>query len=295
LEGNSPVITGAQRELIDRYAGVLGEDGKAMIEVIEEEARMPGKLPADVFKLIESCLNSLGQRAKKQGLSNEVIKQREPERLSQVEAIREHTTMLHGARLNGDRLTEESVRQAMLKLMDEFMVAVDKDKDDGLDLDTARMWKDQVHEIATQAKLDQPPEGVSRSKAGPPASTGVADRLASLNSVIEQATYTMEAAAKEVQDPDETILGGFGKQLGNSKKEIMAISKDLMMEQSAGVAVEAARLAGEACDAIKVSRESIRTALSELGAASDISEASSPTRAQWPPAVRPVVGGIDPG
>jgi hypothetical protein len=139
LEGNSPVIMGAQRELIDKYAGVLGEDGKAMIEAIEEEAKMPGKLPADVFKLIESCLNSLGQRAKKQGLSNEVIKQREPERLLQVEAIREHTTMLHGARLNGDRLTEESVRQATLKLVDEFMVAVDKDKDDGLDLDTARM------------------------------------------------------------------------------------------------------------------------------------------------------------
>jgi hypothetical protein len=41
----------------------------------------------------------------------------------------------------------------------------------------------------------------------------------------------MEAAAKEIQDPDETILRGFGKQLGNSKKEIMAISKGLMMNQ----------------------------------------------------------------
>ncbi len=112
MEGNSPVITGDQRELINRYAGMLGEDGIAMIEAIEEEAKMPDKLPANVFKLIESCLNSLGQRAKKQGLSNEVIRQKEPERLLEVEAIREHTTMLHGARLNGDRLTEESVRQA---------------------------------------------------------------------------------------------------------------------------------------------------------------------------------------
>ncbi len=186
LEGNSPVITGAQRELIDRYAGVLGEDGKAMIETIEEEAKVPGKLPADVFKLIESCLNSLGQRAKKQGLSNEVIKHKEPERLLQVEAIREHTTMLHGARLNGDRLTEESIRQATLKLLNEFMAAVDKDKDDGLDLDTARMWKDQVREIATQAKLDQPPEGASRSKAGPTASKGAADRLAPLKAVMSR-------------------------------------------------------------------------------------------------------------
>jgi hypothetical protein len=293
LEGNSPVITGTQRELIDRYAAVLGEDGKAMIEAIEEEARTPGKLPADVFKLMESCLHSLGQRAKIQGLSNEVIKRREPERLLQVEAIREHTTMLHGAQLNGDRITEKSIRQATLKLVGEFMKAVDKDKDDGLDLDTAWVWKDQVHEIATQAKLDQPPEG-SRSEAGPTVSAGAADRLAPLRSVIEQATYTMEAAAKEMQDPDETILRGFGKQLGNSKKEIMAVSKGLMTDRSASVAVEATRLAGEACDAIKASRELIRMALRELGAASDISEASGPTRAQWPPSTRPAVGNIVP-
>jgi hypothetical protein len=255
---------------------------------------MPGKLPADVFRIIESCLHSLGQRAKRQGLSNEVLKQRAPERLLQVEAIREHATMLAGARLNGDNTTVESIRQAALKLVGEFMEAVDKDKDDGLDLDTARVWKDQVQEITVQAKLDQPPGGGGRSKAGPTAATGAADRLAPLKTVIEQATHTMEAAAKEMLDPDETTLRGFGKQLGNSKKEIMAVSKGLMMDQSAGVAMEATRLASEACDAIKASRESIRTALRGLGAASDISEASGPTRTQWPPSARPAVGNIDP-
>ncbi len=202
--------------------------------------------------------------------------------------------MLAGARLNGDLTTVESIRQAALKLVGEFMEAVDKDKEDGLDLDTARMWKDQVHEIAVQAKFDQPPEGGGRSRAGPTASTGESDRLAPLKTVIELATYTMEAAAKEMQDPDETTLRGFGKQLGNSKKEIMAVSIGLMMDQSVGVAVEATRLASEACDAIKASRESIRTVLRGLGAASDIPEASGPTRAQWPPSTRPAVGSVDP-
>jgi hypothetical protein len=280
--------------LINKYADVLGEDGRAMIEVIEEEARKPNKMPADVFKLIESCLSSLGQKAKKQELSDEVIKQKEPERLLQVEAIREHAAILHGHRLNGDKLGEESVRQVMVRLVDEFMVAVDKDKDNGLDPDTARMWKDQVHEITTKAKLDQPPECAGRSKSGPVAHSGATDRLAPLKSIIEQATYAMQAAAREITDPDETILRGFGKQLGNSKKEIMAVSKDLVVGQSAGVAMEATRLASEACNAIKASRESIRAALRELGAASDISEASRPTRAQLPPSARPVVGNIDP-
>ena len=50
-----------------------------------------------------------------------MTKRREPERLLQVEAIREHATILHGARLNGDRITEESIRQAALKLVEEFM------------------------------------------------------------------------------------------------------------------------------------------------------------------------------
>jgi hypothetical protein len=173
------------------------------------------------------------------------------------------------------------------------MEAVDKDKDDDLDPDIARLWKDQMHEIATRAKIDQPPES-DKGKAGPIRSVGEIDRLAPLRSVIEQATYTMEAKAKEIQDPDETILRGFGKQLGNSKKEIMATGKYLVINQPTGVAIEASRLAGEACDAIKASREAIRAALRELGAASDISEASGPTRAQWLPLARPVVGNIDP-
>jgi hypothetical protein len=100
LEGKKPVVTGAQRELFEKYADVLGEDGQAMIEAIEKKAGEPNKLPADVFRLIESCLHALGQRAKRQDISNEVIKQREPERLLQVEAIRGQATMLQGARLS---------------------------------------------------------------------------------------------------------------------------------------------------------------------------------------------------
>jgi hypothetical protein len=59
--------------------------------------------------------------------------------------------------------------------------------------------------------------------------------------------------------------------------------------------MEATRLASEAGDAIKSSRELIRAALRGLGAASDISEASGPTRTQRPPPpTRPVMGNIDP-
>ncbi len=294
MESSKPVITVAQQELIIMYADIIGKDGKAMIEVIEEEARKPDKMPADVFKLIDSCLSSLSQKAKRQGLSDKVIKQREPVRLLQVEAIGEHATMLHANRLNGDKLSEESVRKAMKKLVDEYMAAVEQDKDDGLDPDTARMWKEQVHEIAAKAKLDQPVASCGVSKSGPVAHSRVKDRLAPLRSTIEQATYIMQAVTRELTDPDETILRGFGKQLGSSKKEIMTVSKNIVVDQPADVATEVTRLGSEACDAIKASRESIRAALRELGAASEISEASGPVRAQLPPPGRPVVGCLDP-
>ncbi len=142
MEGGSSVVTGAQQELIEKYAALLGEDGKAIIQDIEEDA---GKLPVDVFRLIDSCLYSLGQRAKRQELSNELIREREPERLVQVEAIREHATRLAGARASGDNAIVESIRQAMLGLVGKFMEAVDRDKEDGLDPDTARARKDQVY------------------------------------------------------------------------------------------------------------------------------------------------------
>jgi hypothetical protein len=282
MEGSSPAVKGAQRELIKKYAALLGDDGKAIAQDIEEEAGKTGKLPADVFRLIDSCLHSLGQRAKRQELSNEVIKEREPERLVQVEAIREHATRLTGARASGDNAALESVRQAMLGLVGKFMEAVDRDKEYGLDPDTARAWKDQVYEIADKAKLDQLPNGGGGDGAAPLAPTEVADCLAPLKSAIKLATHTMEAVAREIQDPDETTLRGFGKHLGNSKKEIMALSRSLMLGQSASVAIEATRLANKAGEAIKSSWELIRAALRGLGVASDISEASGPTRAQRP-------------
>jgi hypothetical protein len=58
------------------------------------------------------------------------------------------------------------------------------------------------------------------------------------------------------------------------------LSRNLVIGQPASVATEAARLADEACENIRVSRELIRAALRDMGAASDISEVSGPVRAR---------------
>ncbi len=294
MENSKPVITEFQQELIIKQANVIGEDGRAMINDIEDAALQPNQMAADVFKLIERCMASLNQKVKRQMLSDEVTRQREPERLTQVEAIREQATMLHGSRLSGDGPSEESVRKTMRKLVDEYMAAVDQDKD-GLDPDTARLWKDQVQEVVAQAKLDQPVVSVGRSEPGLASHLEATITLAPLKAAIEQARYTTFAVARELTDPDEITLRGFGKQLGSSKKEIIALSKDLAVGQPADVAMEATRLAVEACDAIKACRESIRAALRELGAASDISEASGAIRARPQQQGKPAMGRLEPG
>ncbi len=133
MDGRKPVITEYQRELIVKQANVIGEDGVAMIQDIEDAALVTGQMAADVFKLIESCLASLNQKVGRQMRSDEVTRQKEPERLKQIEAIREQATMLLGSRLNGDKPCEESIVKTMRKSVNEYMAAVDQDREDGLD------------------------------------------------------------------------------------------------------------------------------------------------------------------
>jgi hypothetical protein len=119
------------------------------------------------------------------------------------------------------------------------------------------------------------------------------DSLAPLRKAIETATHLAEAVAKEIQDPGEERLRDLARKLGTAKKEIMALSRSLMVGQASSIATEANRLASDAGEVIKSSRETIKAALRGLGAASDILEASGPTRSPRPPPTRPVLGDLN--
>jgi hypothetical protein len=290
MEGGNPVITGAQQELIEKNATLLGEDGNAIIQDIQAEAEKAGKLPADVVKLIESCCRDLSKRVAILDLSNEMMREREPERLMQVEAMREQVT--NGARASGDNSSLARIKPTLQELVDKYMADVNKDEEDGLAPNVVQTWKDQADQIVSEALHFF--DGFIED--GPaPSAPKLADSLAPLRLAIGIATYTTEAVVKEIQDPDEVRLQCFAKQLGTSKKEILALSRSLMVGQAASIATEATRLASEAGEAIKSSREMIRAAMRGLGAASDISEASGPTRAQQPPPTGPALGDLNTG
>jgi hypothetical protein len=220
MEGRKPVVTDSQRELIIKQANIIGEDGVAMVEDIEDAAASTTikLLPAEVFKMIERCMASISQKARTRMQSDAITREKEPERLKQIEAIREQATMLHGSRLNKDKPTEESVVKSMRNAVIEYMTAVDQDKEDGLDPDMARLWKEQAQEIVTLANLDMPAAGTRGDGPEQVPQDGATDCLAPLKDAIDQARYTADAATRELTDPEETVLRGFGSSWGARRR-----------------------------------------------------------------------------
>jgi hypothetical protein len=201
--------------------------------------------------------------------------------------MREQVTRYNGARASGDNAALARIKPTLHELVDKYMADVNKDEEDGLAPNVVQTWKDQAYLIVNEALhfFDGFIEGDSAPKP--------ADSLAPLRKAIETVTHLTEAVAKEIQDPSEERLRDLARKLGTAKKEIMALSRSLMVGQAASIATEANRLASRAGEAIKSSREMIKAALRGLGADSDISEISGPTRAQRPPPSRPVLGDLN--
>jgi hypothetical protein len=264
MEGGNPVITEAQQELIKKNAALLVEDGDAIIQDIQTEAELDGRLPADIFKIIERCCQDLNKRVASLERSNEVIRERETERLTQVEAIREQVTKFNGARTKGDNAGLMRVKLALNVMLEKFMKDVDKDEEDGLAPDVVETWKGQVYAVVKEAV-----EFFEHFSEEEPASKPE-DCLAPLRKAIGAATHLAEAMTKEVQDPSEERLRDLARKLGAAKKEIMAMSRSLMVGRSASLATEAHGLTSDAGEVIKSSRETIKAALRGLGVASDI-------------------------
>ncbi len=87
LAEGRPVLSEAQRDLIRQQTTFLGEGGDAVMRVIQEDAMKPGCLPADVARVIEKCCQDIGRRVALREMSNETEKEKEPERLLQLEGL----------------------------------------------------------------------------------------------------------------------------------------------------------------------------------------------------------------
>jgi hypothetical protein len=253
------------------------------MRVIQEDAVSEGRLPADIAKVIEKCCQDLSRRVARLERSNEVQREREPRRLLQIEAMREQVSKYATAKEKGNNADLMRVKQALANLLTGYMKDLETDEKDGLSSDVVETWKEAALDITKDAL-----EYLSHFGVDPASRPD--DALGPLRKAIGKVAHW--AVTKGVQEPDEEGLRDLARKLGTVKKERMAISRGLVVGQSASLATEAHELASEAREAIRASRETIKAALRGMGAASDRSEASGPTGAPHPPPARPTLGSL---
>jgi hypothetical protein len=255
------------------------------MRVIQEDAVSAGRLPADISRIIEKCCQDLNRRVESLERSNKVQREREPQRLLQVEAMNGQVAKYVTAKGKGNNANLMEVKQTLPNLLTEYLKDLEMDEKDGLSSDVVETWKQAALDITKDAMEYLNHFGVD------PASRPD-DALGPLKKAIGKVVTLAEAMTKGVQEPDEEGLRDLARKLGTVKKEIMVMNRSLVVGQPASLATEAHELASEAGEAIRASRETIKAALRGMGPASDISEASGPTGAPHPPPARPALGSL---
>jgi hypothetical protein len=125
------VLTEAQKDLIKQQTALLGEDGEAIMPVIQEDAVSAGRLPADISRVIEKCCQDLNPRVERLQRSNEVQRQREPQRLLQVEAMNGQVTKYITAKGKGNNADLMEVKQTLPNLLAGYLKDLEMDEKDG--------------------------------------------------------------------------------------------------------------------------------------------------------------------
>jgi hypothetical protein len=232
LAGGRPVLTEAQEDLIRQQSNLLGEDGEAVMRAIQEDAVSAGRLPADIAKVKEKCCQDLGRRVARLEKSNEVEREREPQRLLQIEAMREQLSKCATAKEKGNNADLMRVKQAQPALLSKYLKDLETDEKDGLSSDVVETWK--------QAALDLTGDVLKYvGQLGVNPASGLDDALGPLRKAIGKIASLAEAVTKGVQEPDEEKLRDLARKLGTAKKEIMAMSRGLVVDQPATTATQA--------------------------------------------------------
>jgi hypothetical protein len=253
------------------------------VREIQQKATEPGCLPADIARVIDGYCKDLSRRAGLRKLSNNLEKDKEPERLAQLEAMEAEVSKFKVARAQGNMANLMRVKEALSAQLKKYLEDIEADEEGGVSSDVTGKWK--------KAALDLTKDAMEYlSGIGRVVGTEGEDALGPLRRALREVASLGEAVTSGVLEPEEGGLGDLTKRLGAVKKELMALSRGLMVSQPLALAMEVHELVSEAKEAIRSSQRTIKAALRGLGAASDISEASS-LDAVLPPR-RPIMGSL---
>jgi hypothetical protein len=142
LAGGKPVLSESQVDLIKWHTTFLGEDGKAAMRGIQEEATKTVCLPADIAKLIESYCKELTQRVALRELSIDLEKDKEHERLRQLESMEVEVNKIKAAMAQGNMADLMRVKRTLLAQLGKYLEDIKADEGEGVSSDIAGKWRD---------------------------------------------------------------------------------------------------------------------------------------------------------
>jgi hypothetical protein len=287
LAGGKPVLSEAQVDLIRQHTTFLGEDGEAVMREIQEDTMKTGRLPAYIARVIEKYCKDLARRVALRELSNDIERDKEPERLLQLEAMQAAVNKYVAVKAKGNMADLMRVKEDLPTQLRKYLGDIEADEGEGLSSNTTEKWRKAALDLTKDAM--EYLNGLGRDVGSE--EEGV---LGPLRRAIGKVATLSEAVTKGVLEPNEEELRDLAKRLGTVKKELMTMGRDLMVNQPAAMATEAHELVSEAEEAIKANQGIIKAALRGLGAASDISEASSMNVPLCLPPVRPTMGNLAP-
>jgi hypothetical protein len=197
-----------------------------------------------------------------------------------MERMWEQVSKCAVTREQGNMADQMRVKDTLPPLLLKYLQDLEADEKAGLAPSIVEKWR--------QAALDLTEDVmkyVGRLGKGPRSAADGA--LETLKKAIRKTATLNEAVTLAVHEPEEEELRDLARKLGTTKKELMAMGKELVVSQPADTATEAHKRISEVGEAIKASRELIKAALREMGVASDISEISGPAGLRRPPPERP--------
>ncbi len=258
LAGGKLVLSEAQVDLIRQHTTFLGEDGEAFMREIQEDAMKTGRLPVDIARVIEKYCKDLGRRVALRELSNDMEKEKEPERLLQLESMQAEVNKYVAAKAKGNMSDQMRVKEDLPAQLRKYLGDIEADEGEGLSSHTTEKWKKAALDLTKDAM--EYLNGLGRDVGSE--EEGV---LGPLRRAIGKVATLGEAVTKRVRKPDEEELRDLARKLGPIKNELMTMGRNLMVNQPAATATEAHELISEAEEAIKANRGIIKAALKRAG------------------------------
>jgi hypothetical protein len=151
LQKGESVLSDSQVEFIKHHTAILGEDGEAAVREIQKKATESVCLPADIARVIDSYCKDLSRREGLRELSNNLEKDKESERLVQLEAMEAEVSKFKIARAQGNMANLMRVKGALSAQIKKYLEDIEAVEEGGVSSDVTGKWKKTALDLTKDA------------------------------------------------------------------------------------------------------------------------------------------------